>query len=300
MDIPLALDISHQFHSANLRSSDWEPHANSLLPLDGGNIFVSQDGPVEAPALVLIHGLAASTRWWDALVPLLTRTHRVIRIDMLGHGKSAKPAGGLYGIPEQGRRVSAALDRLGVTSAIVVGHSTGGSVATAVTELRRDLVKGLALIDSYPSLDADSSDGPLSRLLPVPIVGHVLWRLLIGPMTRKALTSAFARGFDLPQPFVDDARRMTYAGFTATSRAAVAYLEQRPLPHRLAGLGTPLLVIFGQEDGRCRSSSATAYRAVPGARIEVLSGVGHSPMVEDPPRTAALLEAFVASVVGVE
>jgi pimeloyl-ACP methyl ester carboxylesterase len=70
---------------------------------DAEAIYVTQDGPRDAPALVLIHGLAASTRWWDDLVPLLARSHHVIRIDMLGHGMSAKPAGGGYGIPQHGQ-----------------------------------------------------------------------------------------------------------------------------------------------------------------------------------------------------
>jgi pimeloyl-ACP methyl ester carboxylesterase len=304
-----ALDTSRQFddgasplasHSETEARGETAAIWSSLLPLDGGNIYVSQDGPHEAPALVLIHGLAASTRWWDALIPLLARSHRVIRIDLLGHGRSAKPASGGYGIPEQGKRVGAALDRLGVKCAIVVGHSTGGSVATALAELRRDQVKALALINSCPCLDADTSPGLLSRLLPVPVVGHLMWRLLTGALTRKAMTNGFARGFEIPQQLVDDVRGVTYNAFTATSRAALDYLEQRSLPDRLAVLGTPLLVMFGEEDRRCRSSSAAGYRAVPGARIELLNGIGHSPMVEDPPRTAALLQVFTASVLSAE
>jgi pimeloyl-ACP methyl ester carboxylesterase len=55
------------------------------------------------------------------------------------------------------------------------------------------------------------------------------------------------------------------------------------------------LVIFGGEDRRWRSASAADYRAVPGAKIEMLHGVGHSPLIEDPPRTAELLLAFAAA-----
>jgi pimeloyl-ACP methyl ester carboxylesterase len=55
-------------------------------------------------------------------------------------------------------------------------------------------------------------------------------------------------------------------------------------------------VIFGEQDQRWRSSSAALYRAVAGASVELLPGVGHSPMLEDPPRTAALLLTFTSSV----
>lgn len=64
---------------------------------------------------------------------------------------------------------------------------------------------------------------------------------------------------------------------------------------RLASIGKPLLVIFGEEDRRWRSSSAADYRAVPGARVEMLPGVGHTPILEDPVRTASRLLAFTAT-----
>lgn len=63
-----------------------------------------QDGTRDAPALLLNH---RSVRSWDPLVPMLTRSHRVIRIDLLGHGRSARPTGHGYEMPEQGRRVGA-------------------------------------------------------------------------------------------------------------------------------------------------------------------------------------------------
>lgn len=127
-----------------------EAAGDTVLPLDGGHVRVQQDGPRGAPVLVLIHGLAGSTRWWDRLVPSLT-SYRVIRIDLLGHGQSAKPVGDGYAVTDQGRRVGAALDRLGVKHAMVVGHSTGGWVATALAEQRPELVTALALIDTGPA-----------------------------------------------------------------------------------------------------------------------------------------------------
>ena len=257
---------------------------------------MSQDGPRDAPVLVLIHGLAASTRWWDQLVPMLASTYRVVRVDLLGHGRSAKPAGGGYAMPEQAARVGAALDQLGVRRAVVVGHSTGGMVATALAEQRRDLVTALALIDTGPRADAFISNGLVGQLMFTPVVGPLLWRLRTDGLIRQAASTAVSRpGSTVPQELVDDVRGMTYHAFTATSRASDDYLRQRPLPERLTPLGKPLLVIFGSDDRRWQSSSAADYRAVPGATVELLPGVGHSPILEDPPRTAATLLAFVTA-----
>ncbi len=89
---------------------------------------------------------------------------------------------------------------------------------------------------------------------------------------------------------------MTHRTFVEMLRAPVSYLGQRSLPERLTALGLPLLVVFGTDDQRWRPSSADAYRVVPGARVELLSGVGHTPMMEDPQATAKLLLEFSAAV----
>ncbi|MEV4108460.1 alpha/beta fold hydrolase [Nonomuraea sp. NPDC049695] len=270
---------------------DGGPHVNgaehATLPLDDGDIYVCQDGPRDAPALLLIHGSASSTRSWDPLVPLLTGSHRVIRIDLLGHGRSAKPAGPSYATPEQARRVGMALDRLGVKHAVVVGHSSGGAVATALAEQRSDLVTALALINTGPSLDAFIAPGSAA-------VGPSQWPPTDEQLRRLASTAFSRVGYQIPQDVLDEVRHMTPHTLTTTMQATRDYMEQRPLPDRLATLGKPLLVIFGEDDRRWRSSSAADYRAVPGAEVELLPGLGHSPMLEDPPRTAAPLLAFSA------
>jgi pimeloyl-ACP methyl ester carboxylesterase len=280
---------------------DADATGNSTLPVDGGNIYVSQDGPRDAPALVLIHGLGSSMRSWDQMVPMLATSYRVIRIDLLGHGRSAKPAGDVYAMEQQAHRVGQALDQLGVTHAIVVGHSTGGYVATALTEQRGHLVTAIALIDTGPSLDAFVSSGAVGNLIFAPVLGQLLWRLRTDGIIRQGMSSAFAPGFKkIPQQLVDDARGMTYHALTATSHASDGYLQQRPLPDRLTDLGKPLLVIFGERDQRFPSSSADQYRAVAGARVELVPGAGHSPMIEDPRRTAALLFNFASSVLSAQ
>jgi pimeloyl-ACP methyl ester carboxylesterase len=281
------------------RQSD-DAAGSTTLAVDGHKINVRQDGPSDAPVLVLLHGLGASSRWWDPVVPMLATTYRVIRIDLLGHGRSDKPAGGGYAIPQQAARVGKVLDELGVEHAIVVGHSTGGYVATALAERRGELVTAIALVDTGPRMDAFVSDGPVGKLIDVPVLGQLLWRLRTDGLIRRGLSTAFAPGSAIPQQAVDDTRSMTFHALAATSHASDDYLTQRSMPDRLTRLRTPVLVIFGAEDQRWRPSSFALYDAVPGAEVEAVPGAGHSPMIEDPPRTAALLLAFASSVLGSE
>ena len=262
--------------------------------LDGGDMQVAEDGKPGAPALLLIQNAAAPLACWDPFVPQLAGTHRVIRVDLLGRGSPAIPAD-RYDIRAQARRVGAVLDRLGVNRVTVVGHSSGCTVATALAEQRPGAVAGLALIDFGPSLAAKIPERRLFRLVLTQFPGRLLWHLRTEVSVRKAVRTGFTRPADIPHAFVEYALGMTHQDFVGAMRGPLDYLGQRSLPDRLAGLGIPVLVIFGAEDQRWRSSLASAYLAVPGARVELLPGVGHSPMLEDPQTTGKLLLDFAAA-----
>jgi pimeloyl-ACP methyl ester carboxylesterase len=268
---------------------DHQPHIESgaevALSLHDGEIYVRQDGPRDAVALLLIHGNASSARWWDELVPMLTRFHRVIRIDLLGYGRSAKPEDRSYALPDQARRAGEAMDRLGVERVVVVGHSSGGAAATALAERRPDLVAALVLINTGPHMGA--------YIAPPMAIDPSQWPNVSDEQLRQFASSAFSRpGYQIPLELLNEVRAMTFHSLTTTTQASRDYVKEQALPDRLAPLGKPLLVIFGEEDRRWRSSSAADYRSVPGARVEMLPGIGHTPMLEDPVGTATSLLAF--------
>jgi pimeloyl-ACP methyl ester carboxylesterase len=271
---------------------DHRPHAHAgaevTLSLDDGEIYACQDGPGDAPALLLIHGNASSARWWDKLVPMLTRSHRVIRIELLGYGRSAKPVERSYALPDQARRVGMAMDRLGVERVIAVGHSSGGATATALAELRPDLVAALVLINTGPHMNAYTA--------PPVAIDPSQWPNVTDEQLRQFTSPAFSRpGYQIPAYLLNEMRAMTFHSLITTTQASRDYVQAQPLPDRLAPLGKPILVIFGEEDRRWRSSSAADYRSVPGARVETLPGLGHTPILEDPARTASSILAFTAT-----
>src|SRR5262245_56771661 len=118
-----------------------------VLDLPGGDVQVREDGQREGTPLVLLHGFASSMHWFTPLAERLRSDYRLIRIDLLGHGGSEKPGGG-YSMEHQAEQVARVLDLLRVKRAIVIGHSMGGIVATALAERYPARVKGLVLIDS--------------------------------------------------------------------------------------------------------------------------------------------------------
>lgn len=250
------------------------------------DLYFAQDGPQHSPALLLIHGTAVSGRSWEPMLGFLTGRHRVVRVDLAGCGRSPAPADGSYAPQDQARRVAAVLDRLGIGHAVVVGHSSGGVIATALTEQRPELVSGLFFFDTGPHMAA--------YIAPEPARPAGDWSALDDDQLRDVIKDAFAPGFAIPEDWLDQFREVDLTGLAAGSRATVDYLTQRSLPDRLAPLGKRLAVLFGAEDRRWNPAAADDYTTVPGATVEMLPGIGHSPNLEDPELAARRLLAFAA------
>jgi pimeloyl-ACP methyl ester carboxylesterase len=258
-------------------------------------IHVRHDGPSEAPPLLLIHGSGASAGTWGPVVPALARHHHVIRVDLPGHGQS--PPAPAYDVPRQAGRVAAVLDGLGLRGVGVAGHSSGGYVATSLAEQRPDLVRSLTLISTGPSLDALNRQPLLLRALLAPPLGPLLWARRTDAMIRRGMAATCARPVDIPDEMVAELRGITYRTVRTVLRLHTAYVAERSIPARLTALDVPVLVLFGAADPRWDpSSSARQYAAVPHARIESLSGVGHLPMLEEPATTSDLLLGFTAPI----
>lgn len=281
------------------------PGGRILKVPGGGELQITDTGPTTKGArgapIVLLHCFGCSLHWWDRMEPLLERRHRVIRIDLLGFGGSEKPGDG-YSIENQGRLVALALGRLDVQGAVVVGHSLGFDVATAVARESSELVDRLVNIDE----ESDPSYGNLpflARLGFVPVLGETIWRVTPDFAIRDGYENAFAPGYDLGafgDRIVDDFRAMTYSSYDGSPSALDDYENDQPLAQRVQAAAIPLLVIFGSEDQLYDDprEAAQAYDGVQGARIEMIRGAGHSPNVEKPGETAHLILDFAAGVGG--
>lgn len=98
-----------------------------MLQLSVGGLSV-REWPGKGRPIVCLHGLASNARWWDPVAIRLEPTHLVLAVDLRGHGRSERPDTG-YGFPEVGGDVVELLDHLGLSGAVLVGHSWGASVA---------------------------------------------------------------------------------------------------------------------------------------------------------------------------
>jgi pimeloyl-ACP methyl ester carboxylesterase len=264
-----------------------------VLDLPDGEIQAIDRGPRDAPPIVLIHCFSCAIDWWEGMLPMLEAGHRVVAVDLLGHGGSEKPGSG-YTPPNQAKLVAEALEELGVRDAEVVGQSLGGSVAVALAEQDPQLVDRVAIIDMPP--DHTYGDlGFIAGLAFQPILGEALWTIKPDFSVRDGLSVAFAPDYDVPDAFVDDVNRMTYTAYDESPTGTDDFVTDESLDQRMKATGKPLMVLMGAEEqivNDPQRALAQYASAVPSAETHLIAGAGHSPNVEKPAETAALVLAF--------
>ena len=270
-----------------------------ILDLPGGEMQVRERGPRGGSPIVLIHCFSCAMDWWDGMLPMLERKHRVIEVDLLGHGGSEKPSSG-YTPENQAKVVSEALEQLKVSDAEIVGHSLGGAVSVALAQNAPQLVNRVVIIDMPP----DNSYGDLGFIAGLafqPVLGEALWRIKPDFSIRDGLGVAFAPGYGVPDAFVEDVKRLTYTAYDESPSGADDFVNAESLDQRMKQTGKPLMVLMGAEEqivNDPQRALAQYAGTVPGTETHLIAGAGHSPNVEKPRETADLVLRFDEKSVG--
>ena len=233
-------------------------------------------GPSGAPVVVLIHGLGGSHHTWDRVLPLIEPHARVHALDLSGSDsieQDADQAAQL--IPEP---------------AVLVGHSRGGLVATAIAERHQDLARKLILLcPPWAPESRLSANRPAERALALRGIGPLIWASATPAQQRKALSTAFAPGARIPDQFLADLRATGRRNFLTDSRAIDNYLAKAPLAQRLAASQTPAELIFGDHDARVAQPPSNTLTHT------LLTDTGHTPPWEAAERVAGLIAASLSA-----
>ena len=265
-----------------------------LVRVDGHDVHVREDGPADAPAVVLVHGFTCSMHWFDRVTADLATGHRVVRVDLLGHGCSGAAAA--LDADTQARAVSGALDHLGITGATAVGHSFGADVVLAMGR-RTDQVARVVIVGQAP--DYACSRLPAIAFLPaLPRLAALLHRFTPPWVARSTSRVGFAPGhriddgWDDPQRIALDRAATDPRMFRTILADRRARLAERPLDVQVRDLGRPVLAILGGHDRFYPSvPTAARYRGA-GAEVVVIDDAGHGLNVERPVEVAALIREF--------
>lgn len=277
-------------HLLSVRIESEHPPRGVFVPVDGGRLhLVASPKPPsrEAPSLLLIHGASGnSTDMTLALADRLGGAHHLVAVDRPGHGWSDRPGGRADSDPaRQAALIRAAAEQLGVTRAVIVGHSLAGVVATRLALDHPDLVAGLVLISPvthpWPGGVAWYYD-----LAATPVLGWLFTRT-VAPLAGWFLLEPGVRGSFAPEQAPQDyAERSATAlvlrpsQFEANGQDVSALLGHVEAQWRDYGrIRVPTTVIHGESDVVTSSviHSQAITRQIEGSRLILLPGGGHMP-----------------------
>jgi (E)-2-((N-methylformamido)methylene)succinate hydrolase len=243
----------------------------------------------DGPTVVLIHGLGLARGMWDGQVAALSRRFRTLRYDLLGHGESARPRGA-FEMLHFVAQLDELLDGLALDRCALVGFSLGGMIARAYAIARPDRVGALIVLNSPHGRTEAERAAVRARAEQAATDGP-------GATVEAALERWFTAGFAAAQPEVlERVRCAILANDPEVYPHAYRVLAEgdAALVEPIAEIRCPTLVLACEDDRGNSPAMAQAMAAtIPGAKVEIVPGLRHMGLVEDPGAINALIVPFL-------
>ena len=280
------------------------PPIGSFVEVNGTRLHYVDEGPKDAPAVLLIHGASSNLR--DMLVPArksLGGKYRLIAVDRPGHGWSER---GLYSAtPDaQARTLADFLTALKVDKAVVFGHSFGAVVASAMAVERPDKLLGLVVASPATHPWPSGKTNWYNHLARVPVIGWLFTRTLAlpGGIGRiPAATDCVFAPNNVPADYLKDTSIelvMVPRRFMDNSEDLTGLYAHTLRYHgRYKEIKVPTIIITGDSDTVVSKEihAENLARDIAGSRLFVVKNVGHKPDYAVADLVAASIETLAGN-----
>ncbi|MEZ5892607.1 MAG: alpha/beta hydrolase [Parvularculaceae bacterium] len=270
---------------------EYTTSADRFVDVAGARVRIREEGPADAPVILLIHGFTHSLETWDGWAAALKGDYRVIRYDILGHGLTGPDPKERYAPAERAAFIGEIMSSLGVERAYIAGNSLGGLAAWRFTHDHPEKVAALILISpGVFSLNGVSDE-------PAPIPAPMKAYLLTAPEAGVRASAAIIYGDDTK---ITDDRINTMRDMMrrrGNGPAMIRSLEKFTLPDPealLAAIETPVLIEWGESDIVIPIEQGDRLvQTLPNARLISYPGVGHAAQEEAPQETVKDAMSFL-------
>ena len=278
------------FHSQRMPDA---PADATFLRLQQTEIHYLETGDPTKPAVVLLHGFASSLNAWHRVQPALSKTHRVVSIDLKGFGLSGRPPGD-YSPQEQAKLVLGVMDSLGIERASIVGHSWGSSVALSVALAAPDRVDKVALYDAWVYEQQIPTFFRWSRAKPI---GEMLFAMFYKERPEEKMERAFYDRDRIDYTYTEAVRKsLARPGTSAAALEAVRGQRFEQIEDRYGEISHETLLMWGREDAvSALSVGVQLSRQLPNAELVVFEKCGHFPMEEAYAPSTNRLQKFLGA-----
>jgi pimeloyl-ACP methyl ester carboxylesterase len=237
--------------------------------------------------IVLLHGFTETSKIWDSFRDQLSKSYKVIAIDLAGHGKS-ECLDAVHSMELQADVVYEVLKQRKVKNCLMIGHSMGGYVALAFASKFPDMLKGLGLFHSHSFPDTPEDRKNRNRVIKVVeqdkfgFVATFIPSLFPAGSRRK-----FGKGI---QALIKVAKEIPKEGIIAALEGMKIRKNQSAV---LKSLKVPVLFIIGSKDSKPAAAQLWNMVSLPQqSECLILRNVGHMGYIEAPEETLKMIKGF--------
>jgi pimeloyl-ACP methyl ester carboxylesterase len=261
----------------------WSGNKKTVELPTGVTLKYVEEGPQNAPPLILLHGLTDSSRSWSMTVPHLAESYHVLVLDQRGHGDSESPQC-CYAIPDFAGDVVAFMDTLKIPKATIAGHSMGSFIAEYLAVDSPERVDKLILVGAAASgVGNETLDWVLESV-----------EQFTDPIDPKFIVEWTSNPNPVDEEFLKRVKPETAKVPPHVWRGATLGLMVEDHGHLLARIKVPVLIIWGDQDSIFKSEDEeTLRKGLPSAEFRVYEGIGHNVQWEQPERVAKDIAEFM-------
>jgi pimeloyl-ACP methyl ester carboxylesterase len=285
---------------AAMRAKYGGPPSQFVTLPDGPTVHYRDEGPRDAPVIMLLHGSNADLHTWQPWVDRLKDRYRLIRLDQRGHGLTGPAPDGSYRQDAFTGDLEAFRMQLNLDRFVLAGNSMGGAIAARYAMTHPNRLAGLVLIDAGGApVKRESGGGNLAfTIARIPVLNTVASQFMPRSLIERSLRQSVANQAVVTSATVD--RYWELARFPGNRRATMARFGESGEPFtaaRLAIVRTPTLVMWGERDQLILLSAGQWFaRSLPNAQLVSYAGIGHLPMEEAPDQSADDLALFLTGL----
>lgn len=291
--------------AAEMRAKYGGPPSQFVTIGDGVTVHLRDEGPKDAPTILLLHGSNADLLTWEPWANALKANYRVIRFDQVGHGLTGPDPTHDYSRENYVADIGEVADKLGLRQFIIGGNSMGGKHALAFAVAHPERLTGIILVDASggPMLqleqaegDEDSDGGNIGfAIAQTPGINLLVEQITPRSLIAQSLEQSVSAKLIVTEPMIDRYwELLRYPGNRRATLKRFGFPYDPLTEAEIAAVTIPTLILWGEED-RLIPVEAGRWLAkvMPNADIKVYPRIGHLPQEEAVDDTLGDLQAWL-------
>ncbi|MBC5775337.1 alpha/beta hydrolase [Pontibacter sp. KCTC 32443] len=259
--------------------------ASRFISIDGANLHYRDEG--HGTPIILLHGTAASLNTWDGWTAELSKSYRVLRLDLPAFGLTGRNTTDNYTIDYYTNLLLHFLDEQGIKKAHIAGSSLGGQIAYDFAATHPERVQKLILISPTGVTNANDKSISMPFLMAqTPLLKHSLKYVTPRFIVEKSLKEIYGDDSKLTDEAITLSHEMLLREENREAFIARVNTKDADNLHKLAQLQAPTFILWGEADAWVPATDAAHFQqSIKGSRLKVYPGAGHIPMEELPQQT---------------